>query len=141
VAAALHGSVSIGVVRHAQCAVMVVKGGTSRLRGALVAIDGSSHSEAAVAFLARLPLDAAVVVRLVGVVERPRFPATTQAVVAGIVREGIEKLTEERRAALDTARRRSTRAFDLHSSTARPRSTRRRPFGCSASEDVHALHV
>ena len=103
VATALLGSVSIGVARHAHCSVIVVKGGTPRLRGALVAIDGSSHSEAAVAFLARLPLDAALVVRLVGVVERPRYPATTPAVVAGLVSEAIEKLTEERRATLDTA--------------------------------------
>ena len=103
VASALLGSVSIGVARHAHCSVMVVKAGTPRLRGALVAIDGSSHSEAAVEFLTQLPLDAAVVVRLVGVVERPRYPATTPAVVAGLVREAIEKLTEERRAALDTA--------------------------------------
>ena len=103
VAAALLGSVSIGVARHAHCSVMVVKAGTPCLRSALVAIDGSSHSEAAVAFLAQLPLDAALVVRVVGVVERPRYPATTPAVVAGLVSEAIEKLTEERRAALDTA--------------------------------------
>jgi nucleotide-binding universal stress UspA family protein len=103
VAGALLGSISIGVARHAHCSVAIVKGATGRLRGALVAIDGSSHSEAAVAFLARLPLDPAMVVRLVGVVERPRYPATTPALVAGLVREAIEKMTEERRSALETA--------------------------------------
>jgi nucleotide-binding universal stress UspA family protein len=103
VAGALLGSVSIGVARHARCSVLVVKGGTARLRGALVAIDGSAHAEAAAAFLARLPLDPAFVVRLLAVVERPRYPATTPALAAGMVRQAIEEIAKERRSALEQA--------------------------------------
>jgi nucleotide-binding universal stress UspA family protein len=103
VAGALLGSVSIGVARHARGSVLVVKGGTARLRGALVAIDGSAHSEAAAAFLARLPLDPALLVRLLAVVERPRYPATTPALAAGMVRQAIEEIAKERRATLEQA--------------------------------------
>ena len=73
----LLGSVSLGVARHARCSVLVVKGGADANRGALVAIDGSAHAAAAAVFLARLPLDPTAVVRLVGVVQPPRYPATT----------------------------------------------------------------
>jgi nucleotide-binding universal stress UspA family protein len=103
VAGALLGSVSIGVARYARCSVVVVKGATARVRSALVAIDGSKHSEAAAAFLARLPLDPSVVVRLIGVVERPRQPARTPAVAAGLVRQAIEEIVKERRGVLEQA--------------------------------------
>jgi nucleotide-binding universal stress UspA family protein len=103
VAGFLLGSVSLGVARHARCSVLVVKGGAARLRGALVAIDGSPHAAAAAAFLARLPLDPAFVVRLLGVVERPRYPATTPSLAAGMVRKAIEEIVKERRAALEQA--------------------------------------
>ena len=62
----LLGSVSLGVARHARCSVLVVKGGADVTRGVLVAIDGSEHAAAAAAFLARLPLEPTVVVRLAG---------------------------------------------------------------------------
>lgn len=103
VAGALLGSVSLGVARHARGSVLVVKGGTARLRGALVAIDGSPHSEAAAAFVARLPLDAAFLVRLLGVVESPRYPATAPALAAGLVRQAIQEIVKERRTALEQA--------------------------------------
>jgi nucleotide-binding universal stress UspA family protein len=103
VAGALLGSVSIGVARHARCPVLVVKGAAARFRGVLVAIDGSTHAEAAAAFVGRLPLDAAVTVRLLGVVERPRYPVSTPALAAGMVREAIEAMTKERREAIDAA--------------------------------------
>jgi len=103
VARFLLGSVSLGVARHARCSVLAVKGAAARLRGALVAIDGSPHAAAAAAFLARLPLDPALVVRLLGVVERPGYPATTPALAAGMVRQAIEDIVEERRAALEQA--------------------------------------
>jgi nucleotide-binding universal stress UspA family protein len=111
VAGALLGSVSIGVARHAPCSVLVVKGATARLRGALVALDGSPHSEAAAVFLARLPLDPGFVVRLLGVVERPRYPATTPALAAGMVKQAIEKIAQERRAALEEALARAAAMF------------------------------
>lgn len=103
VAGALLGSVSIGVARHAHCSVVVVKGATGRMRRALLALDGSAHSEAAAAFLARLPLGPGFTVRLLGVVERPHYPATTPALAAGLVRQAIQKVVEERRGALEQA--------------------------------------
>jgi nucleotide-binding universal stress UspA family protein len=111
VAGALLGSVSIGVARHAHCSVLVVKGATARVRGALVAIDGSAHSEAAAAFLARLPLDPAFLVRLLAVVEKPRYPATTPALAAGMVRQAIEQIVKERRATLEQALARAAAPF------------------------------
>ena len=111
VAGALLGSVSIGVARHAPCSVIVVKGASARLRGAVVAIDGSAHAEAAAALLARLPLDPGFVVRLVGVVERPRQPATTPALAAGLVRQAIEGIVKERRTALENGLARAAALF------------------------------
>jgi nucleotide-binding universal stress UspA family protein len=111
VAGALLGSVSIGVARHARCSVIIVKGAAARLRGALVAIDGSAHSEAAVAFLGRLPLDPTFVVRLLAVVERPRYPATTPALAAGLVRQAIEELVKDRRTVLEQAVARAAALF------------------------------
>ncbi|HEU4367755.1 MAG TPA: universal stress protein [Methylomirabilota bacterium] len=111
VAGALLGSVSLGVARHARCSVLVVKGGTARLRGALVAIDGSPHSELAAAFLARLPLDSAFLVRLLGVAEPPRYPATTPALAAGLVRQAIDQIVKERRAALEQALAKAAAVF------------------------------
>jgi nucleotide-binding universal stress UspA family protein len=102
-AGALLGSVSIGVARHARCSVLVVKGATARVRGAVVAIDASKHAEAAATFLARLPLDPGFAVRLVGVAERPRHPVLTPSVAAGLVRQAIEQIVKERKAALEQA--------------------------------------
>jgi nucleotide-binding universal stress UspA family protein len=92
VAGFLLGSVSLAVARHAPCSVLVVKGGARGLRGTLVAIDGSEHARAAAAFLAGLPLDPAVVVKLVGVVEVPPYPATTPGFASGMVREAIKDI-------------------------------------------------
>jgi nucleotide-binding universal stress UspA family protein len=111
VAGALLGSVSIGVARHVPCSVAVVKGASARLRGALVAIDGSQHAEEAAAFLARLPLDPAFAVRLLGVVERPHQPATTPRLAAGLVTQAIEDIVNEKRAVLEQALQRSAGAF------------------------------
>jgi nucleotide-binding universal stress UspA family protein len=91
--------------------VLVVKGGTGELRGALVALDGSEHARAAAAFLARLPLDPAFVVRLVGVVEVPPYPATTPAFASGMVRQAIRDIVKERRAALEQAQTAAAAVF------------------------------
>lgn len=101
VAGFLLGSVSLGVARHARCSVLVVKRGADVIRGVLVAVDGSAHAAAAAAFLARLPLDPTVVVRLVGVVQPPYFPATTPRFASGMVREAIAQIVKERSTALE----------------------------------------
>jgi nucleotide-binding universal stress UspA family protein len=108
----LLGSVSLGVARHARCSVLVVKGPPiARRPSALVAIDASASAAAAVAFLARLPLDTAFAVRLLGVVEPPRYPVTTPAFAAGMVRQAIEQIVDERRATLTTALESAARAL------------------------------
>jgi nucleotide-binding universal stress UspA family protein len=103
VAGLLLGSVSLGVARHARCSVLVVKGTTGRVRGALVALDGSEHAQAAAVFLARLPLDPTFVVNLVGVVEPVRYPATMPRFASGMVREALAEIAKERRAAIEQA--------------------------------------
>ena len=112
VAGFLLGSVSLAVARHAHCSVLVIKGGARGLRGALVAIDGSEHARAAAAFLAGLPLDPAVVVKLVGVVEVPPYPATTPAFASGMVREAIKDIVKERRTALEHAQAEAAALFE-----------------------------
>ncbi|HET7341891.1 MAG TPA: universal stress protein [Methylomirabilota bacterium] len=107
----LLGSVSLGVVRHAPCPVLVVKGAARPLGGALVALDGSEHAAAAAAWLAQLPLESTTVVRLLGVVERPRFPSTVPAMATAIVREAIDQIVSERRAALLPALERAAGLF------------------------------
>ena len=99
----LLGSVSLGVAHHAPCSVLVVKGGADVTRGVLVAIDGSEHAVAAAAFLARLPLDPTVVVRLAGVAQSPRYPATTPGFASGVVRDAIAQIVKERSTALEQA--------------------------------------
>jgi nucleotide-binding universal stress UspA family protein len=99
----LLGSVSLGVARHARRNVLVVKGGADVTRGVLVAIDSSEHAAAAAAFVARLPLDPTVVVRLTGVVDSPRYPATTPGFASGIVRDAIAQIVKERSTALEQA--------------------------------------
>jgi nucleotide-binding universal stress UspA family protein len=111
VAGFLLGSVSLGVARHAHCSVLVVKGATGALRGVLVGLDGSEHARAAAAFVARLPLDPSVVVRLASVVETPPYPATTPGFASGMVRQAIKDIVKERRAALEEAQERAAAIF------------------------------
>ena len=103
VAGFLLGSVSLGIARHAHCSVLVVKGAPTPPRGALIALDTSPNAAAAAAFLVRLPLDPTFTVRLLGVVERPRHPATGPSLAAGMVRQAIEQMIQERRTVLERA--------------------------------------
>ena len=99
----LLGSVSLAVARHAPCPVLVVKRDARALRTALVAVDGSDESAAAVAFLARLPLNRSVAVQLLGVVEGPRFPSTAPAAANGVLLAAIDEIIAERSTALRRA--------------------------------------
>lgn len=112
VAGFLLGSVSLSVARHAPCSVLVVKGGARGLGGALLAVDGSEHARAAAAFLAGLPLDPAVVVTLVGVVEVPPYPATTPRFASGMVRQAINDIVKERRTLLEQAQAQVAALFE-----------------------------
>jgi nucleotide-binding universal stress UspA family protein len=102
VATALLGSVSIAVVRHAPCAVMVVRPSPRPLRSAIVALDGSEHSLEAARFLGRLPLPSGLAVRLVGVVEPPAMPRTVPSAAREMLRAAASRITDDRRRALDT---------------------------------------
>jgi nucleotide-binding universal stress UspA family protein len=97
------GSVSTAVVHQATCAVLVVKPRPRGLSNALVAVDGSGDSLAAARFFAGLPLDPALGVRLLGVVERPYAPRTAPRRISGIVAAAIEQIVIERRAELERA--------------------------------------
>jgi nucleotide-binding universal stress UspA family protein len=71
----LLGSVSVGVVRHAPCPVIVCKGAPRDLRTVTVALDGSEHARRAFGWLAALPLASTLRLRLVGVVESEGEPS------------------------------------------------------------------
>jgi nucleotide-binding universal stress UspA family protein len=105
------GSVSLGVAHHARCSVLVVKAGPDLTRGMLVAIDGSEHAAAAAAFLARLPLDPTLVVRLTGVVQPPHYPATTPGFATGIVQDALAQIVKERSTALEQALAKAAASF------------------------------
>lgn len=97
------GSVSSAVVREARCPVLVVKEHARAPRTAVIAIDGSPDSAAAARFVAALPLDPALTVRLLGVIERPYAPRTAPATVAPAIRAAIDDIVAERRRELDGA--------------------------------------
>lgn len=105
VAAALLGSVSLGVARHAPCAVLVVKGAVRPLRSVTIALDGSHEAEAALAYFAALPLPPDLAVRLVGVVEPLRYPSADLA-SAQLVELMVE-YEDQRRSELEAVLRRA----------------------------------
>jgi nucleotide-binding universal stress UspA family protein len=77
VSRALLGSVSDEVVRSAPCPVLVAKRWVASLQRVLLATDGSRHAEAALRFVAKLPVPATTEVRVCVVSEalpRPPIP-------------------------------------------------------------------
>ena len=74
VSRALLGSVSDEVVRSAACPVLVAKRWVASLQRVLAATDGSQHAEAALRFLAKLPVPATAEVRVCVVSEAPWWP-------------------------------------------------------------------
>jgi nucleotide-binding universal stress UspA family protein len=101
VTGALLGSVSMAVVHHVACPVLVVKRGREALRRAVVAVDGSSDSIAAARFLASLPLPRTLAVRLLGVVEPWFSPPAPPELGTTAVDPAIRSVVEERRSALE----------------------------------------
>lgn len=97
------GTVSLAVVRHCSCPVLVVKGRTRTLRSAIVALDGSEHALAAVRFFARWPRPAGLTTHLVGVVETPPFPRTAPAMIRAQLQAAVAVAEGERRDALERA--------------------------------------
>jgi nucleotide-binding universal stress UspA family protein len=99
----LLGSVSTGVVQHAHCPVLVVKGRRPALRHVLIAVDGSPDAQAAVRFVGSLPLDRKVDITLLGVVERGQVPVSAAEVISLSVREAMAQVTERHRQDLHQA--------------------------------------
>jgi nucleotide-binding universal stress UspA family protein len=90
VASFLLGSVSLGVARHASCAVLVCRGPARPVRRVTIGVDGSPDAAAALTFFASLPLPADLGVRVVGVVQPLGLYAssapemTSSALIAGL---------------------------------------------------------
>jgi nucleotide-binding universal stress UspA family protein len=71
---AILGSVSDEVARSAPCPVLVAKRWVASLQRLLAATDGSEHAEAALRFLAKLPVPTTTEVRVCAVWETPPRP-------------------------------------------------------------------
>jgi nucleotide-binding universal stress UspA family protein len=113
-ATAVLGSVSLGIARHAPCAVLVVHPNPRPLRAVAVALDGSAASDHAARFLAALPLPATVSVRLVGVVEPPPMPRTAPRAARAWLHDAVKSVTDDRRRVLDEALARAAKRFPAH---------------------------
>jgi len=100
-ATAVLGSVSLALVRHAPCAVLVVRPNAGPLRSAVVAVDGSAGALDAARFFARFAPPPDVRVRIVGVVEPPRLPAS--ATTSSTLRAAVALIIDERRRELEEA--------------------------------------
>jgi nucleotide-binding universal stress UspA family protein len=108
------GSVSDVVVRTAPCPVLVARRRAARFERMLVATDGSLHAEAALRFVAALPVPPTVELRVCAVSEPPeRLPATYRQGQAAMLLQLVE--TEKR-----TAVHAVTRALDILTALACP---------------------
>ena len=103
VASFLLGSVSLGVSRHAPCAVLVCRGTPRPVRNVTIAIDGSADARAAFDFLAALPLPSSLRVRLVGVVQPLRYPSSAPGFIGATLRSVIQDFENEGREHLNVS--------------------------------------
>jgi nucleotide-binding universal stress UspA family protein len=96
----LMGSVSRGVVRGADCSVLVVRGRPGDLRRIVIGLDGSPGARRAVAFVARLTPPRGGLVTLVTAVERMAPPSRVapRAARAALAQE-IARLNEKKSSA------------------------------------------
>jgi nucleotide-binding universal stress UspA family protein len=93
----LLGGVSLGVVREAPCSVLVVKGEPHGLQRAVIALDGSAGAVAALRLFTTLPLNRPPSLALIGVVEPIRLPATSPAMIRGVLRAELDRMHAEYR--------------------------------------------
>ena len=97
----LLGSVSLGVACHAPCPVLVCKGAPRAVRTVTIAHDGSPGAREALRFVGAWPLPATTHVRVIGVVEPTRYPATAPGILGAPLRALIAQAENERRLALE----------------------------------------
>ncbi|HEV8641960.1 MAG TPA: universal stress protein [Methylomirabilota bacterium] len=108
----LLGSVSLAVVRHAPCSVLVVKGEPRRPRAVVLALDGSENSMQALEFLASLDPGKSLGVRLLGVVEKVRFPSSAPGRLRASLRAALAEMEQERRSELEALLGRAKAALE-----------------------------
>jgi nucleotide-binding universal stress UspA family protein len=100
------GSVSLGVVRHAPCAVLVCRGQARPLEVVVVGHDGSPDAAAALSFFSALPLPRDLTVRVVGVVQPLGLLPSSEVVtpeLASALKRGEDELRSELEPALNSA--------------------------------------
>lgn len=98
----LVGSVSLGVARHAPCAVLVCKGPARPVRTVTIALDGSPDSGAAFRFFSALPLSSDLTARLVGVVQPlGRYPSSSPDIVSPALVTALTKYEDGLRQELE----------------------------------------
>jgi nucleotide-binding universal stress UspA family protein len=103
VSSILLGSVSLSVARHAPCSILVCRSGARPVRAVTIGVDGGSDSEISVEVFRELPLSDSAVVRVVGVVEPLRYPATAPAFMTASLKAAIKDFEDERRREMATA--------------------------------------
>ena len=97
----LLGSVSLGAARHAPCPVLVCKGTPRDVRTITIAHDGSPGAAAAVRFVTGLRLPHHAHLRVVGVAEPVRYPATAPGILGKTLHAAIARVEAERTAVLE----------------------------------------
>jgi nucleotide-binding universal stress UspA family protein len=103
VASFLLGSVSLGITRHAPCPVLVCRGTPRPVRTVTIGVDGSPDALAAVEYFSRLPLPSDLRVRLVGVVQTPRYPSSAPGFIGARLRAAMQDFENEARQQLTAA--------------------------------------
>ncbi len=93
----LMGSVSRGVVRHANCSVLVVRRAARQLRQVVIGYDGSPNADRAVRYVARL-VPRGTMVTLAMAVQFVRGPAQSlaSAAAAGSIAEEVKRVNAKR---------------------------------------------
>jgi nucleotide-binding universal stress UspA family protein len=96
------GSVSLAVARHAPCPVLVCKGPPHEPLVVTVALDGSEHARRALEWVTgNLALSPRTQLRLLGVVEPVRYPASAPRSVEPMLAGAVAAAEAERHAALE----------------------------------------